>query len=151
MPIVFFILKIPLFPPSIKFLPILLLPCPGFYSSPVSIIFSLSSSPPLAIPLLLNFNSLLKPAIFYLRFLFSTCDFFYLLPFKTISIPEIPSTFINFCSIYPRFNLSVRFVFHPFERSFAWKNLENAKNSPEIMQFDNPNRRQNPMILCFTT
>ena len=39
---------------------------PGFYSSPVSIIFYLSSSPPLAIPLLFNFNSLFKPAIFYM-------------------------------------------------------------------------------------
>ena len=76
---------------------------------------------------------------------------FYLLPFKTITMPEIPSTFLIFYSIYPRFNLSIRFIFHPFERSFALKNLENAKNSPEIMQFDNPNSRQNPMILCFTT
>ena len=143
MPIVFFILKFPLFPPSINF--------SRFYCFPVPHFSSLSSSP-FVIPLLLNFN--FPPH----RLRFFTCDSFsppaisfYLLPFKTITMPEIPSTFLSFYSIYPRFNLSIRFVFHPFERSFAWKNLKNAKNSPEIMQFDNPNSRQNPMILCFTT
>lgn len=122
-----------------------------YYCFPVPIISSLSSSSRLRF----LFYSILTLSL-SLRFF--TCDSssspaisFYLLPFKTISMPEIPSTFLSFYSIYPRFNLSIRFVFHPFERSFALKNLENAKNSPKIMQFDNPNSRQNPMILCFTT
>ena len=131
------------FPPKVS---------PGFYSSPVSIIFYLSFSPRLRF-LFYSISTL------SLSLQFFTCDSsssppaisFYLLPFKTITMPEIPSTFLSFHSIYPRFNLSIRFVFHPFERSFAWKNLKNAKNSPEIMQIDNPNSRQNPMILCFTT
>ena len=113
-----------------------------FYSFPVPIFTSLSSSPRLRF----LFYSI---STFSLSLRFFTCDFspsspaisFYLLPFKTITMPEIPSTFLSFYSIYPRFNLSIRFVFYPFERSFALKNLENAKNSPEIMQFDNPNSR----------
>ena len=158
MPIFFFTLKISLFPPSIKFSRFLLLPRPDFIAFPSWFL------PPFLPPHRLRF-------LFYsistlsLSLRFFTCDSssspvislpapaisFYLLPFKTITMPENPSTFLIFYSIYPRFNLSIRFVFHPFERSFAWKNLKNAKNSPEIMQFDNPNSRQNLMILCFTT
>ena len=63
-----FMLFIRFFPPSIKFSRFLLPPCPDYFLS--------SLLPTLAIPLLLNINSLFKPAIFFLRFLLSTCDFF---------------------------------------------------------------------------
>lgn len=139
------------FLPSINFSRFLLLPRPDIIASPSRF---LPPFPPLH-RLRFLFYSILTLS---LNLRFFTCDSFslpaipfYLLPFKTITMPENPSTFLNFYSIYPRFILSIRFIFHPFERSIAWKNLENAKNSPEIMQFDNPNPRQNPMILCFTT
>ena len=127
----------PLFPFLLLFIPIRFL-CflfdsflhqssfPDFYCLPVPIISSPSSSPRLRF----LFYSILTLSL-SLRFF--TCDSssppvislpapaisFYLLPFKTITMPENPSTFLSFYSIYPRFNLSIRFVFHPFERSFA--------------------------------
>ena len=144
----FFTLKISLFPPSIKFLPISIVSLSRFYSFlvPISIASLSRFFPPF--PSLHACDSSFTQFQLSSSLRFFSCDSssppaisLYLLPFKTITMPENPSTFLIFYSIYPRFNLSIRFVFHPFERSFAWKNLENAKNSPEIMQFDNPNSR----------
>ena len=140
-PIVFFTLKTPLFPPSIKFLPIsiaspsrfLQLPRPPPYQK-FLLIFIASSSrflpppsrflPPFPPPHACDSSFTQFQLSSSLRFF--SCDSssppaisLYLLPFKTITMPEIPSTFLIFYSIYPRFNLSIRFVFHPFERSFA--------------------------------
>ena len=133
MPIVFLFLKFPYFLPQSSFSRFLLLPRPDFYLPFLLLTACDSSFTQFQLSSSLRFfscDSSSPPAISL-----------YLLPFKTITMPENPSTFLFFYSIYPRFNLSIRFVFHPFERSFAWKNLENAKNSPEIMQFDNPNSR----------
>ena len=122
-----------------------------FYSFPVPIFTSLSSSPRLRF----LFYSILTLSL-SLRFF--TCDSFSppAISFTYCRLKQSPCPkFLQHSSVFtlstPRFNLSIRFIFYPFERSFALKNLENAKNSPKIMQFDNPNSRQNPMILCFTT
>lgn len=139
------------FPPSIKFSRFLLLPRPDIIASSSRF---LPPFPP-SHRLRFLFYSILTLS---LSLQFFTCDSFSppAISFTYCRFKQSPcSKFLQHSSVFtlstPRFNLSIRFIFYPFERSFVLKNLENAKNSPEKMQFDNLNSRQNPIILCFTT